>query len=177
MRHNLIETIMGGVVLLIAGFFLVFAYSSSGYKQRDGYGYFAQFDRIDGLNQGADVKISGVKVGVVRSLAIDPTTFLAKIEFTVAPDIKLPADSSAEIISDGLMGGKYVALVPGGDEANLKPGDQIKHTQSSVSLEGMIGQLIFSNKGGAKKEDPPSSAPTPGPATAQPDASRDVPTP
>ncbi len=153
MRHNLIETIMGGVVLLIAGFFLVFAYSSSGYKQRDGHDYFAQFDRVDGLTQGADVKISGVKVGVVRSLTIDPKTFLAKVEFSVTQDVKLPVDSSAEIVSDGLMGGKYIALVPGGDDQDLKPGEQIKHTQSSVSLEGMIGQLIFSNKGGAKKDD------------------------
>lgn len=146
MRNNMIETLMGAVVLAVAGFFLVFAYSSSGMKTSGGTPYHAQFDRIDGLNVGNDVRISGVKVGTIKALKVDPKTFLADVDLTVAPDVALPIDSSAEIVSDGLMGGKYLAIVPGGDDATIAPGGQITHTQSAVSLEGMIGQLIFSNK-------------------------------
>ena len=143
---------MGGVVLLIAIFFLTFAYISSGYKDSEGLSYWAQFDRIDGLFVGSDVRMSGVKVGTVKRVEINPQSYLAVVHFTSAPELKLPKDSSAEILSDGLMGNKYLALVPGGEDENLPAGAEVKHTQSAVSLEGMIGQLIFSNKD-AKKED------------------------
>ena len=147
MRTNVIETVMGAVVLMIAGFFLAFAYTNSGYhSSNDGVDYHATFDRVDGLVVGGDVRMSGVKIGVIRETSIDPETFLAHVSFSIAPHIKIPKDSSAEIVSDGIMGGKYLALVPGGDEETLKAGDQIEHTQSSVSLEAMIGQLIFSAK-------------------------------
>lgn len=146
MRHNVIETIMGGVVLLVAGFFLVFAYNNSGYKEDNGQEFNAHFDRVDGLQVGSDVRLSGVKVGSVHKMTVDPKTFLAKVVLSVQDAIKLPTDSSAEIVTDGLLGGKYIALVPGGEEEVLAPGDEITHTQASVSLEAMIGQLIFSQK-------------------------------
>lgn len=146
MKNNLIETVMGGVVLLIAIFFLTFAYMSSGYKNGEGVPYWAQFDRIDGLFVGSDVRMSGVKVGTIKKVDINPQTYLAVVHFTSAPDIALPKDSSAEILSDGLMGNKYLALIPGGEEENLPENAEIKHTQSAISLEGMIGQLIFSAK-------------------------------
>ncbi len=143
---------MGGVVLLIAIFFLTFAYVSSGYKNSEGLPYWAQFDRIDGLFVGSDVRMSGVKVGTVKKVEINPQSYLAVVHFTSDPELKLPKDSSAEILSDGLMGNKYLALVPGGEDENLAAGGELKHTQSAVSLEGMIGQLIFSTKD-TKKED------------------------
>lgn len=146
MRNNVIETVMGGVVLLVAGFFLVFAYTSSGYRDSNGQELYASFDRVDGLQVGSDVRLSGVKVGVIRAMHIDPKTFLAKVILSVEDTIKLPTDSSAEIVTDGLLGGKYLALVPGGEDQTLKSGEEISHTQSAVSLESMIGQLIFSNK-------------------------------
>lgn len=152
MRNNLIETVMGGVVLLIAIFFLTFAYKSSGYKNGEGTPYWAQFDRIDGLFVGSDVRMSGVKVGSVKKVEINPQTYLAVVHFTLESNIALPQDSSAEILSDGLMGNKYLALIPGGDDKNLPSGAEIKHTQSAISLEGMIGQLIFSAKDAKKAE-------------------------
>ncbi|MBN9413215.1 MAG: outer membrane lipid asymmetry maintenance protein MlaD [Candidatus Paracaedimonas acanthamoebae] len=157
MRNNLIETVMGGVVLLIAIFFLTFAYRSSGYKSSEGALYWAQFDRVDGLFVGSDVRMSGVKVGTVKDIKINPQTYLAGVHFTLASDISLPKDSSAEILSDGLMGNKYLALIPGGDEENLPSGAEITHTQSAVSLEGMIGQLIFSAKDSKKEGAQPSA--------------------
>ena len=149
MKHNMIETLMGAVVISIAAFFLVFAYSSSKVSTQNGYILNIKFDRIDGINIGSDVKLSGMKVGTVTNQSIDPKTYLAHLEITVDKNISLPKDSSAEIISSGLLGDKYIALVPGSDDANLKHGDHIVHAQPSVSLEAMIGQLIFSKKNDA----------------------------
>ncbi len=174
----MLETFMGAVVLMIAAFFLVFAYTSSTIKQNGGTPYSAKFARVDGLKIGNDIRMSGVKVGTVHTIRIDPETFLAKVEISVDPQLKLPKDTSAEIATDGLLGGKYLALVPGGDEDFLKSGSEIKYTQSSVSLEAMIGQLIFNSKktgpeGGSGNEKgsnahpqhkEPSSGPSPSPA-------------
>lgn len=153
MKHNAIETIMGGVVLLVASFFIIFAYKTSGFDQGDSFEYHAKFDRIDGLVVGTEVRVSGVKVGVVKQVMVDPETYLAKVTFTASQNVKLPKDTSAEITSDGLLGNKYLALVPGGEEVFLKQGDEITYTQSAISLENMIGQLVFSNK--AKKDEAP----------------------
>lgn len=151
MKNNIIETIMGSVVLLVASFFLVFAYKTSGFEKGDANLYNATFDRIDGLVIGSEVRMSGVKVGIVRDLSIEEKTYLAKVNFTVDKSIKLPQDTSAEISSNGLLGGKYLALVPGGADEDLRPGATITHTQSAVNLEALIGQVIFSNS--SKKED------------------------
>ena len=156
MRKNVIETVMGAVVLVIAGFFLTFAYTSSGYRTKENrVSYFAKFDRVDGVVVGGDIRMSGVKIGTIREMTLEPQTFLAQLRLEVDQNLQIPEDSSAEIISDGIMGGKYLAIVPGGDDKNfLKPGDFIEITQSSISLEGMIGQLIFNGKDNKKKEEP-----------------------
>lgn len=144
-RHNIIEAIIGAVVLVIAGFFLVFAYTSGQGGVIRGYPLEARFDRIDGLTVGGDVKIGGVKIGNVQSVSIDPETYLAKVTLSIRDDVKIPMDTVAEIISESLMGGKYIALVPGGSETYLGAGQNISHTQSSVSLEALIGKYLFSN--------------------------------
>lgn len=146
MKHNMIETLMGAIVIAIAAFFLVFAYSSSRVSADGGYILKVKFDRIDGIKVGSDVSVSGMKVGNVTKISIDPKTYMAHVEISVASDIQLPIDTSAEIISSGLLGDKYIALVPGGDDKNLADGGEIKHAQPAVSLEAMIGQLIFNKK-------------------------------
>ncbi|MBO1076417.1 outer membrane lipid asymmetry maintenance protein MlaD [Roseomonas marmotae] len=145
-RRSLAEILAGAVVLLVALGFLVYAVSNSGRSLASGNGIelTARFDRIDGLQPGADVRIGGVKVGSVTSQEIDPATFLAVLKLRVNDNLKLPTDTSAEITSEGLLGGKYVALVPGGEEKVLASGDQITLTQSSVSLESLLGRFIFS---------------------------------
>lgn len=145
MRRNLIETILGGVVLVVAGLFLVFAYSNSGIQAVSGYEIFAKFDRIDGLKNGGDVRMSGIKVGTVLSQEIDPKTYLAVVRLSVDPSIRLPLDSAAEIVSDGLLGGKYMSLVPGAEEKMIEPGGEIKFTQSPLNLESLISQFMFSS--------------------------------
>ncbi|MBI4184710.1 MAG: outer membrane lipid asymmetry maintenance protein MlaD [Proteobacteria bacterium] len=151
MGRNLIETVMGAVVLVVAALFLVFAFTTTDIGARSGYVLNAKFDRVDGLLIGNDVRLSGVKVGTVAGQTLDPETYLAVVSMTIDPSVKLPADSSAQILSDGLLGGKYLALVPGADTRMLKEGETIKFTQSSVSLEQLIGKFIFSvtdSKGG-----------------------------
>ncbi len=153
MKHNMIETIMGMVVLVIAGFFVVFAYSRSQLHPTNGYNLIAKFERIDGLAVGSDVRLSGVKIGSIINQIVDPKTYLAVVTFNVGSFIKLPKDTSAEIVSDGFLGNKYLALVPGGADEIIPFGGEIVHTQSSISLEAMIGQVIFSKpKGKSKKK-------------------------
>jgi len=157
-RRNIAEIATGAVVLAVAAGFLVYAVAHSGRSVAAGYALNARFDRIDGLNVGADVRMAGVKVGTVTASRIDPKTFLAEVNFTVQQGLELPKDSSAEIVSDGLLGGKYLSLVPGGDEAVLKPGERVTITQSSISLEQLLGKFIFSAseaKSGSQQTAPP----------------------
>ena len=151
MTGNVIETVMGGVVLVVAALFLFFAYSTSQVRAVQGYQVSAQFERIDGIRDGGDVRIAGVKVGSIVSASLDPKTFLADVRMSINPAYKLPDDTVAEIVSAGLLGDRYLALVPGGSEQMIPPGGRIKFTQSPVSLENLIGQMIFSQPGAQKK--------------------------
>jgi phospholipid/cholesterol/gamma-HCH transport system substrate-binding protein len=148
-RHSVIEIVTGAAVLLVAGGFLVFAVANTGQKFGvEGYALNAVFDHVDGLSVGADVRIAGVKIGSVQSIRLDPKTYQADVNFTVSDAVKLSDDSSATVSTDGLLGGKYLALATGGDEKNLKSGDTITITQGSVNLESLIGKYIFGSAGG-----------------------------
>ena len=173
MRGNVIETVMGAVVLVVAALFLIFAYKTSQLRTVSGYEVSADFSRIDGIHQGSDVRISGVKVGTVLADDLDPKTFLARIRMSVDPAIQLPDDTVAAVTSSGLLGDKYMSLTPGGSDKNIPPGGKIQYTQSSVSLENLIGQMIFSAPGGKKEGGEAPSAPggagAPAPAAPGPD--------
>lgn len=144
MHRNVIETVLGAVVLLVAGFFLVFAYSSADLRKVKGYPLTAQFTSIGGLQNGADVRISGVKVGSVAALTLDPASYLAVVHLSIDPSIKLPRDTVALVASESLLGGKYLSLEPGGDPDLLAPGGRIEYTQSTPGFEQLLGQVIFS---------------------------------
>jgi phospholipid/cholesterol/gamma-HCH transport system substrate-binding protein len=152
MSRNVIETVMGAVVLVIAAVFLFFAYSSSQVRSVSGYPLTAKFDRIEGIREGGDVRISGIKVGSIISQRLDPETFMAVVKMNIDPAIKLSTDTVAEILSSGLLGDKYLALVPGNLDDKIKPGGEIAYTQSPESLEDLIGKYIFSAGGPQKKE-------------------------
>jgi phospholipid/cholesterol/gamma-HCH transport system substrate-binding protein len=143
-QRNLSELVAGAVVLLVAVGFLGYAVVNTGRTTTSGYRLTANFERIDGLAAGSDVALAGVKIGRIVSTRIDPKTYQAQIDFTVQNDVKLPTDSSAEIDSDGLLGGKVLALVPGGADKMLADGGRITITQSAVSLEQLLGKFIFS---------------------------------
>jgi phospholipid/cholesterol/gamma-HCH transport system substrate-binding protein len=171
MKRNAVETVMGAVVLVVAALFLFFAYTTSEVHAVSGYELSARFDRVGSLRNGADVRISGIKVGTVLDQALDPKNFTALVRISVQPDIKLPVDTIAAITSSGLLGSDYMALEPGNEDETLKPGAMIAHTQPPMDLSGLIGQAIFSGGGtGAKKPAPPEpgAAPTPGGTPAPP---------
>lgn len=146
MKNNTIEAVMGAVVIAVAGLFLYFAYDSSQLNTATGYNITAKFDRVDGLTVGNDVRMCGVKVGTVTKLDLDSQDYLAVVTMDITPEVKLPDDSSAEIVSESLLGGKFVALVPGGDDNMIPIGGEVRFTQASVNLEALIGQFIFSSQ-------------------------------
>ena len=142
--RNPVELVTGAAVLVVAAGFLTYAIANNGTRGGSGYPLHAAFDHIDGLAVGSDVRLAGVKVGSVLGTTIDPRSFLADVTLSVRDDIKLPTDSSAEVTSDGLLGGKYLALSPGGADRILPVGGTITVTQGSVSLEQLLGKFIFS---------------------------------
>lgn len=176
-ERSIAEITAGALVLVAAVIFLAYAVTNSG-RSGGGSGLrlTARFDRVDGLAQGADVRIAGVKVGSVTGQRIDPQTFLAVLTMDIDSALKLPDDSSAEITSESLLGGKYVALVPGGSDRNLASGGEVKITQSAVSLESLLGRFIFSvtelagNKSNENATSAPATASPGGPAAPRPGA-------
>lgn len=148
MGNNIVETLIGTMVLVFAGFFLTYAYQTTDISSgSSGYHVVAQFDRVDGLVVGADVRMSGIKIGTVTEQELDPSTYLANVTLTIEEAIALPDDTSAKISSDGLLGGAYVALEPGGSMDMLSDGGEITFTQGSIDLMGLIGQAIFATGG------------------------------
>ena len=137
------ETAMGAIVLVVAAGFFIYALSAGGKGWRaPGYQVSARFGQVGALEPGADVRVAGVKVGTVSSLALDSKTFLAQAQLTLDPSVKLPSDSTAKITSDSLLGGSHIAIEPGGATDDLKPGGEIQNTQGAVDLFGLIGQVL-----------------------------------
>lgn len=162
-RRNAAEVATGAVVLLVAAGFLAYAVAHSGAAPSGGYELHAEFGSIAGLSVGADVRIAGVKVGSVTAETINPKTYLADVAFTVSRAIHLPVDTSASIASQGLLGGNYLSLSPGGETAMLAPGGRITATQSSVDLETLLGKFIFSMSNAAGEGKSHSGAARPAP--------------
>jgi phospholipid/cholesterol/gamma-HCH transport system substrate-binding protein len=163
MSRNAVETVMGAVVLVIAALFLYFAYTTAQVRAVSGYELTAKFNRVEGLRDGSEVKISGITVGSIISQTLDYKTFQAIVRMSIDPQVKLPTDTVATISSSGLLGDKFLSLDPGNEDQFLKPGGMIEHVQSPMSLESLIGQYIFSNtsggQGGQKKPDGAPAAP------------------
>jgi phospholipid/cholesterol/gamma-HCH transport system substrate-binding protein len=141
--RNLIETVMGAVVLAVAVMFVYFAYNTAQIRTLPGYEVSAAFFKVGGLSVGSDVRISGVKVGAVVERRLDPATFDAIVVMSVANEIKLPEDTVASIASEGLLGGKYVSLEPGRSTALVAPGARLRETRSFKTLEDQVGEIIF----------------------------------
>ncbi len=164
MGSRMFETIMGALVLVVAGVFMAFAYQSGNVKSVNGYPLKAKFSTVAGIAVGTDVRIGGIKVGVVSDMSLDSETYQAVVTFQIENNIKIPADSSVAVVSDGLLGSKYVKLEPGADDKMLVAGGLITHTQSSVNIEELIGKMAFGGvdkKNAAEKEAPPVAPPVP----------------
>lgn len=173
MRRSVVETVLGAVVLLVAATFLAYSYKAGGAKKVHGYELTASFSGVGGLAVGDDVAISGVKIGSVKAVLLDPKTYLAIVHMTIDPSIKLPVDTAAAISSQSLLGGHFMALEPGAEDEMLKPGDRIQYTQAPQNLEDLLGKFIFnasSNKNSSSGTQAANAAPAASPSAAPPPA-------
>ncbi len=136
------ETLLGAAVAIVAVGFFAFAAAQAGQAGVGGatYDLVARFQRVDGVNVGSDVRVSGVKVGVVRSVALDPETYMARLTFTIDRNVRVLDESTARISSDGLLGGAYVAIEPAGMDP-LPPGGEIPYTQGAVDLLTLLSSF------------------------------------
>jgi phospholipid/cholesterol/gamma-HCH transport system substrate-binding protein len=141
--RSLIESVMGAVVLAIAAFFLMFAYTSADLRPVQGYALKAEFNSVGSLTTGNDVRIGGVKVGSVTAQSINSESYRAIVTFTIQPDLKLPEDTVASVASDGLLGGKYLRLEVGRSKKMLAAGATLRNTRDALSLEELLGKAIF----------------------------------
>ena len=165
MQRNVLETVMGAVVLLAAAAFLFIIYTASGVKEASGgYHLIMRLDQGGSITPGTDVRAAGVKVGSVVKQEFDPENFQAVITLDVDGKVKLPTDSSADVDADGLLGSNYVNLQLGSDDAMMKEGDTFKHAQGALSLGKLIGMALAgggAKDGGAKDGDTGGAGTTP----------------
>ncbi len=144
MQRNVLETIMGAVVLLAAAAFLYVIYSGSGVKEtRGGYDLTIRLDSGGSVLPGTEVRAAGVKIGTVVSQEFDAEAFQAVLVLNIDGRVKLPTDSSAIITSDGLLGNNYILLEPGSDDTLMKNGDRIEHAQGAVNLADLINKFVI----------------------------------
>ena len=145
MKQNIIETIIGFVVLIIALLFLIFAYKiGSPITNSKGYQVIANFQSAEGIAVGGDVTISGIKIGSVKKITLDPNSFYANVYLHINDDVKIPKDSKAQVVTSGLLGGKYISIVPGNDDASLAANEEIRYTQSAINIESLINKIVSS---------------------------------
>lgn len=150
-----VEAAVGVFMVLVVLALVVLAFRVSGSKYTGGnkmYVLTAEFDNIGGLKKRADVSMSGVSIGYVESITLDPKSFRAVVRMEVDEGFQIPIDSSANIYTHGLLGSNYIALVPGFESQNIKTGGVVETTHSALILENLIGQLIYSVKGDKDKD-------------------------
>ena len=149
MHRNMAETVMGGVVLIVAAVFLYFFLTTAQVKSVQGYRVGATFSKVGGVLPGADVRVSGINVGSVAAVDLDPKTYLAIVTMTIRPDVKLPKDSVVSIASSGLIGGNYIRIKPGSATDYLAAGEAIAKSEDFKTLEDQVGEIIFLATGGS----------------------------
>ena len=142
-RENPVELAAGAGVVAVAAAFLVYASQfADGSRGIGDYQLTASFRSAEGVTVGTDVRLAGVSVGTVTSLDLNPETYRADATFAVDDAVLVPEDSSAAVAQEGLLGGTYIDLQPGGSPFNLEPGSEILDTQSSVSLITLLLRFV-----------------------------------
>lgn len=148
MSHSRTEMVVGGGVLAAALAFGFYAVQSTGLSVgQDGYALTASFRSIEGISVGSDVRLAGVKVGTVTGIDLNPQTFRADTTISVRDGIEIPDDSAIVISSEGLLGGNFVEISPGGSPFNFAPGDEVLDTQGAVSLVSLLLKFVSGSGG------------------------------
>lgn len=162
MRESLFETLVGFIVVAVAGFFLFVSMDQrSEAAPRDSYTLDAVFNSVDGISVGSDVRLAGKKIGVVQAINIDPKTYRALVTLTVprtmsvdgkSEEFLLPDDTTAQIKTDGLLGGAYIGLMVGGSYDYLQPGGKIEYTRGTVDLLTVLSEVASGAMGGGEED-------------------------
>ncbi|MCF3593884.1 outer membrane lipid asymmetry maintenance protein MlaD [Rhodobacteraceae bacterium LMO-12] len=149
MGENTTEVLVGGAVLAAALGFVIYAGQATGFGATSGgYGLNASFRSVEGVTVGTDVRLAGVKIGTVTGVELNSETFRADTTFSVLQGIQIPDDSAVVVSSEGLLGGNFVEIFPGGSPFYYEPGSEIEDTQGSVSLINLL--LKYVGSGGAE---------------------------
>ncbi|MGV2433459.1 MAG UNVERIFIED_CONTAM: outer membrane lipid asymmetry maintenance protein MlaD [Rickettsiaceae bacterium] len=145
MRQNVIETIVGFGVVVTALWFLFYALNTNRMNtDTEGYEIKARFQNAEGIYTGSDVMVAGIKIGEVVDMILDRENFYAVMRLQINKGVQLPKDSQASIVSSGFLGSKFVSISPGIEEDDLKDGDNVSLTHSSVNLESLLGKFMYS---------------------------------
>jgi phospholipid/cholesterol/gamma-HCH transport system substrate-binding protein len=160
MKNSTVETLIGAVVVAIAAAFLLYAYNSVGSRAAaGGYTIMADFDNVEGVNVGTDVRMAGIKIGTVTAQSLNPENFQARVTMSIDSSVKLADDTSAKVTAEGLLGAKFIALDAGGSETLLADGGTISYTQGAVDIWSLISQAMFDKTGAkpAEQATPPAA--------------------
>ena len=143
MAENAIEVLVGGLIVAVAAGFVIYAGQATGFAGApDSYPLVASFRSVEGVTVGSDVRLAGVKIGSITGLSLNPTTFFADAAISVYNGILLPEDSAILVSSEGLLGGNFIEILPGGSPVNLEPGGEIEDTQGAVSLISLLLKFV-----------------------------------
>ena len=153
-----IETLVGAAVIALALGFFFYASKTAGVggAVSGGYTVIAEFDNAEGINVGTDVRLAGIKIGTVTGQSLNAENYMARVEMTLDPQVSLSDDTAAKISSEGLLGGKFIAMDPGGSDTKLAEGSMMTLTQGAVDIWSLISSAMFD-----KAKAPATPEPTP----------------
>jgi phospholipid/cholesterol/gamma-HCH transport system substrate-binding protein len=143
MGSKTVETLVGAVVIIVAVVFFVFAYNKADVARVSGYELSGIFSSVGSLKPGDEVRLSGIKVGSVLGMRLDPEYYQAIVTMSIDNNVKLPDDTTASISADGLLGGSFVSLQPGFSDVQLADGGEITITQGAVNIMDLISRALF----------------------------------
>ena len=158
-QNTLTETLIGAAVVAAAALILLFVWMGKGAGGTSGYELNVRLAKADGLGVGTEVRLSGIKVGSVTDLTLDPNTYLVTVHMSIDSGVKVPADSSILVTSAGLLGGAYLSITPGGDDAMLAAGGSIENAQGSIDLMSLIGKFATGGSGASTPAPAPQALP------------------
>jgi phospholipid/cholesterol/gamma-HCH transport system substrate-binding protein len=162
MHNDTVETLIGAAVIAIAVLFVIFVYRTTG-TTVSGYELQAKLSRADGIAVGTDVRLSGLKIGTVSAMTLDPRSYMVVVHMNINSDVKIPDDSSLMVTSMGLLGSSYLSISPGGSDKMLAPGGRITNTQGSIDLMGLLSRFVNSGVGGESTNNNGGAAAAPKP--------------
>ena len=142
MSRGMVENLVGALVLAIAVVSVYLAFEGSNVQRSGGYQIHADFSDAGGLAAGTDVRLAGVKIGSVADYGIDPESFAARVTLNLDSDVRLPTDSAVRIVPDGLLGGNFVEITPGGAPETVEPGGRLENTRGAVNVVELVSRIV-----------------------------------